>query len=393
MEVMETVFDKQRLMRSNRFFQLGGETLQKLLALCDDLSSNDALQQRASAMHECYFHSDESIETAVNRWENEDSFPMDVKAGASALIVMSGIAHMQAAYRNRGIPERYLTESLSDMAIWMDDCRERTGKAGLLETGWLLHSMRGLLFRLGRFQFMQKSLDLNICVVTRRSDQMPVAFFMKPEKLRPDGLIDGTNGISDQKHGWQSRFENTKSGFAGNPLHPRGYALRQEVCLPPPCWEMVLQPGDGVLDLHIPKDGRMELLKCRDSILSAMEFFSRYYPDKPYKAIILSSWLLDEQLQTILPSESNIVRFQREFYHFPTGGNHRQTYERVFGDSSIGITCAPEVTSLQKAVKSYVLRGNQMRSGAGFILPQDMARFGEAQYQTRIAGELEKLLL
>jgi len=69
-------------------------------------------------------------------------------------------------YRELGIPETVLWESLSDLTIWADDYREKTGKHGTLVWKWLARTLNLEVFRLGRLQF-------------------------QPEALRNDAIIDG----------------------------------------------------------------------------------------------------------------------------------------------------------------------------------------------------------
>jgi hypothetical protein len=56
---------------------------------------------------------------------------------------------------------------------------------------------------------------------------------------------------------------------------------------------------------------------CRDSLRQAYAFFARYSPERPIKASFCHTWFFTPQLQQLLPPQSNVVRFQREFYLFP----------------------------------------------------------------------------
>jgi hypothetical protein len=386
------VFSQEHIRFANRYFNLSDSSLWDLLNLSASFTGDETIQKLALEFHGVFFHSDTETFQAARDLKDATAHIGDRQAGFSALVIISGIEHMIAFYRKREIPESILRDSLQDMRIWMNHYRQSTGITGVVDVAWLLLSLRGSLFRLGRLEFMRQGFGGKIGVAARRTDGVKVALFMQPERLRGDGLIDGTNGIFDTGNGWESSFEMTDDTIAGYPIHPGGYAVHETLKLPRSQWELCLQPSDCILDMHVPKDGRLDFGQCRDSILSANEFYGRYFPEKPFRAFNISSWLMDAQLQKLLPEDSNIVRFQREFYLYPVLAAHNDAYARIFGDPDIDITKAPETTALQRAVKSYVLAGNSMRECAGLILPEDLARFGQAQYQTGAAAMLAGVL-
>jgi len=94
-----------------------------------------------------------------------------------------------------------------------------------------------------------------------------------------------------------------------------------------------------------------------------------------------TSWLLDPQFQKILSLDSNIVKFQREFYLYPVKSNDVQTFERVFNSKPENIKNLKAETTLQKAILDYVNKGNKMHFGAMFLLNDDLKYWGSAFYQ------------
>ncbi len=73
--------------------------------------------------------------------------------------------------------------------------------------------------------------------------------------------------------------------------------------------EAGIAEGDPVLELHIPRGGKLTLAECESSIVQAKAFFPRFFPDFAYKGMTCWSWLLDETLRNYLPETSNIIRF------------------------------------------------------------------------------------
>jgi hypothetical protein len=264
----------------------------------------------------------------------------------------------------------------------MDEYEALTGVTGLGEACWLAQTLRGVLFRIGRFQFFNATFQEPIAVAERRGGGSPAAFFTVPLRMRGDGQADGANGVTDEEHGWFTSFRANDAEIAGTPVHPGGYALNRELRLQACERELTVRPGVNMLDIHIPKDGKMDLDACRDSMLGALRFFETYFPEKPVSVIHLCTWFLDPQLQRLLPPVSNIARFQREFYLLPVpGADDRMCLERVFGSADINIADAPEDSSLRRAIKQFMLGGGRMRESRGLILPRDLKNFGNAQYQ------------
>ncbi len=375
--------DSNALLEANRYFKLSDGRLGDLMVLCERLQTDAALHALAGAYHKAFFHTDEETNETARRLREETEPALGGRWGAlAALIMISGLPHMLEAYRKRGIPGEALVDSLRDMTIWMDEYEAQTGVTGLGEACWLAQSLRGVLFRIGRFQFFNSTFEEPIAVAERLGGGSPAAFFTVPVRMRGDGQADGANGVFDEERGWLTSFRANEAEIAGTPLHPGGYALNRELRLPAGEWELTVRPGVSMLDIHIPKDGKMELDACRDSILNALRFFETYFPEKPVSVIHLCTWFLDPQLQRLLPPESNIVRLQREFYLLPVpGADDRMCLERVFGSADIDIESAPEDSSLRRAVKRFMLGGGRMRESRGLILPRDLKNFGNAQYQ------------
>ncbi len=76
----------------------------------------------------------------------------------------------------------------------------------------------------------------------------------------------------------------------------------------------------------------------------------------------------DGQLCELLPEHANIVRFQKAFHLFPIRGGEKQTMERVFGRYPIRMDTAPQKTTLQRSLLTYMQKGGRLRTGGGILL-------------------------
>ena len=77
-------------------------------------------------------------------------------------------------YRARGIPQEIFMQTMSDIKIWADTYRRRTGCDGLGEIAWIVHHCRLELFRLGRLQFERGRVPAAPFVPLRRRRTLPL---------------------------------------------------------------------------------------------------------------------------------------------------------------------------------------------------------------------------
>ena len=118
--------------------------------------------------------------------------------------------------------------------------------------------------------------------------------------------------------------------------------------------------GTPVLSVHIPAGEPLNPAAALDSFRQAEAFFPRYLGTS-YPLFICCSWLMAPALQEVLPPSSRILHFQRMFETVYTRP-HRQAEERVFGFLAEDLNTYPENTSLQRALKAYLLTGKPAMS-------------------------------
>lgn len=289
----------------------------------------------------------------------------------AALLVAAVLPWMAARYEERGIPQSVLVDTMEDLSIWMRHTLHERGEWGLTNLAWLMNHLRLRLFRLGRLQFCLEKFDHPSVFIRRTVDGKLAAMADAGVVYRGDGQSDGANGREDPESRWTSQFTREGGCFIGNPISSSGTALRETVGLSEAEWRQELCRGDTVLAVHIPEGSRMSLEECLDSLRQANTFYDRFFPDRPFRAFVCSSWLLDPQFQSILPPASNIVKFQRLFYLLPVLSDESETYWRVFGTRELDLRTAAGDTGLRRAILDYATSGGRMRSAVGVLLRED----------------------
>jgi len=295
----------------------------------------------------------------------------DQAALFSSVAFLTGARHVYAMHESLGIPADVTSHTLSDIDIWLKDYYNRHGKWGMSEAGWMVNHFTGRLFWLGRLQFVADQFPGQLRVYRNRDTHNVVAFVETGTKVRSDGQINGSNDVFDE-HAWTATLIVDERRITGYRVSHLGYVHAEQIELPACEWQQALAPGDAILVVHIPASGKMDYDECGESLRWAVDFYHRHFPGYDFSGFATVSWLLDPQLEKLLPPESNIVRFLSEFYLYPMKSDDGQTFVRIFGSKPENLASAPRDTALRRAVLDFVSAGNQMRMGGGFILVDDL---------------------
>jgi hypothetical protein len=126
--------------------------------------------------------------------------------------------------------------------------------------------------------------------------------------------------------------------------------------------------GGPALGIHIPESGPLSPDAAGDSLGRARPFFARHFPETPTRLGICTSWLLDPQLGHYLPSDSNILRFQRRFTLVGDGHEGDADVLRfVFHRIAPGIDDLPQRTTLERAIVAHLRAGEHWRNRTGWL--------------------------
>ncbi|HYE06567.1 MAG TPA: acyltransferase domain-containing protein [Planctomycetota bacterium] len=289
-------------------------------------------------------------------------------------VLLSRVPALLAFHGEHGVPEDVTLATFADFPVWIEAYRTKRGVLGFDNPGWLTYGLTGRLYRLGRLQFEHTAFWLPIHVYRHRVDRRVVALAADGQRFRDDGQCDGADGVSDAERGFTTRFTADERTIIGHRITPMGAASREATVLPAPEWRLVLQPGSPVLNMHIPRDGRMDHAGCGASIAQAFPFFDRLRAEwRGAAALVCASWLMDPQFEGRLEPTSNIVRFLSEFHLLPNPkASDAQTFERVFGGPVADLDRAPQDSSLRRAIVAHARAGGRWRDAAGFILRDDL---------------------
>ncbi|WP_160687721.1 acyltransferase domain-containing protein [Clostridium sp. C2-6-12] len=133
-------------------------------------------------------------------------------------------------------------------------------------------------------------------------------------------------------------------------------------------YEMKMENGRHLIDIHIPADADMTIDKLRNSYLEALDFFEKYYPDFKGADMVCNSWLLAPSLKYVLPENSKILQFQKAFHVERMEVDSLGFMDWVYGNKDIPLDVLPEDTLLQKNLKPYLQNGGKIEWTFGKLI-------------------------
>lgn len=335
-----------------------------------------------------YYHCLRSVtypRTTMPDWPSLDHILPGESGLFSLLVLLACVPHVKAIYEQHSVPETVASDTMADVGRWVSEHYRQHGYWGVTRgnVGWLASHFRGELFHLVRLQFQVGVFQGQVRAFRHRRQGTVLALSEGGLCYRQDGQMNGAGGVTETVGLWESRLELSDDGALGNPILPVGRALASEIWLPRDEWEQVLAPGDPVLYLHIPAGSRLDFEQCGQSFRASLEFFPRHFPELEFTAFAAGSWLLDSQLEMLLPPQANLVRFLREFYLCPIRSAGREALRRVFGSVPEDLTRAPRDTTLRRALIDHLLEGGHWRGGGAFLLREDLD-WGQQVYREQV---------
>ncbi|MCQ2455820.1 MAG: acyltransferase domain-containing protein [Clostridia bacterium] len=133
-----------------------------------------------------------------------------------------------------------------------------------------------------------------------------------------------------------------------------------------------IKDGEHFLVIHIPSRGRLDHDDVLASYKGAYEYFKGFREDGLVPAFT-DSWLLDTSLPWLLPADSNIVKFAKDFRIYRVEKDDFDRFPdvwRVYYADCIDndLEDYPEDTTLKREIKKYLMNGGRIGNGFGYVV-------------------------
>lgn len=307
--------------------------------------------------------------------ENTPVFYWMVKAGL--------IPYLRESYQKENIPLS-MAESCLETLIGVAEIRSK-GNNGIpgctLSTpSWDRQYAKKQLFRIGRLVYKPLENPWYLPYIYRHKETGELMVF-----ARDNWLLNGKSQMPylREEPGPEFRkthFRKENGTISGFSIDPYGNCdISCPKTLPASQWEELVSTSTLIGDIHIPGGAPFTPESILDSMYKAREFLESYSGRK-ITLFACNSWILNPAWEKLIPN-SNIAKFQKEGYLFPGDCCDVEGLGFVFGKSDGDRLAYPQTTSLEKAFHELISKGERLRSGGIFFLPEDLKHYGTSFYR------------
>ena len=266
---------------------------------------------------------------------------------------------------DRGVPFQVISDSMNGFENDMNAYFELHGRSGMRSyVRWFIPIIRGELLWIGRLQFEMTTLPYKIRVYQRGED---IKVLMDDVFMHEKGMLFGSAGQTDEASKYWADITEEAGKVSGYGVNEFGECIKKKITL---CgYEEKLRYKDPIISVHIPSDGNFSAQVCEESYRRAKEIFKKCYPEYKYKAMCCFSWMLEKRLKEIMGKDTNVTLFADKYVAFPLCSKGEDIYSFLYHlKEAVPPEELPEDTSMQRAVKNYLLDGNYFYEKGGFFL-------------------------
>ncbi|MCI7643548.1 MAG: acyltransferase domain-containing protein [Lentisphaeria bacterium] len=297
---------------------------------------------------------------------------------------ISAIDLLEKKFAELGLPEKYARDTVTwiggSIQTYRNAHRNHPGH-DKRQLPWVRLYVEGLLFRIGRFEYLieNKLLPEVVKVYRHKQSREVVAFCRSSWQLDGDGMRLFW-GDGEDKVKFTAELKQEGALVTGTAVNPAGFAeVGRERTISLDEYEEVFHDNDFVVSFHIPPGGGMTLDLIRESFKEATEFFSKYFK-QDLKGFFCSSWIFNPAWHKLIP-ESNLGKFQFELYLFPLMSGGTDGLFFIFGRDDTNYADYPRDNSMRRCMLDILDRGEKLRNGGCFFLTEDLDKFGTQCYR------------
>ncbi|KMT22093.1 acyltransferase domain-containing protein [Clostridium cylindrosporum] len=307
------------IVNRGREISLDSITIEKLLEVKEEIFQNEEAKLLLKAYLSLYFKGEESLKGYCDLssilLEKGDLFFL--------LVAIAKINDLELLYKQKGIPDSILYDTLSDIRIWAENHNVKTGNLGLSELHWLRHHLNGELFKIGRLQFHKIDFSGDVMLFKQATTRFPLLLSYG------DINYDFLGNKTEKDEEFISTYIESDITITANPIR-EGKCQRETVTINKCDYSLEIKNGTSLLSMHIQQGEKLDISKCIHSMKEAIRFYYKYFNGDIIKGFTCTSWLLNRNYRYILPDESNIRKFASMFYEYPMVVRNDQMYRRVF---------------------------------------------------------------
>lgn len=293
-------------------------------------------------------------------------FPTEVHPFFAMLCLVPSMPKIHAFLQERNLPQDIIQSTLGQFEACIFIYSLRFDRLGLNKRyfDWLQHYVDCEILNVGRLRFEILTLHDPIYLLRCRKTGEQVLLMGGPEMNR-HGLYADAPPVENAA--FRACFRETDTHYEGNPVSPQGRCQAEAVQYSKEDYDLVLQPGDTCLSVHIPNEGDFSTESCERSYARAAEIFKTHFPELTVKAYHCHSWMMAPELESILKPGSRITAFSSRYLRYPIPTQGEDVLNFVFLLKYKTYADLAEATSLQRALKMLYVNGQYLYEYGGIF--------------------------
>jgi len=326
------------------------------------------------ACHEFYLInvSPNKNELSLNKRPYLDSLLGSMIYTYNLLLIMASIPSLQTLHKSLSIPNNISDQTIQDISFLVAYFKKERNVTGLGvgEFNWRLsNSFKAKEFTIGRLRYELCNANLNASVYKNTKTGEHITLANSGLNIDRDGLM-----LSEASEDtWETTVTERNHLITAHTCSSDSRVEKETETINVRKWEKVFASGDHCLGIHISAGPDFTLEACSESLKQVEDFMKKCFPEHKYKGFTCHTWFFDINFQTLLPANNKILQFQQQFILAPSQGLEQLQW--VFG-----IGCnredLPKNTSMQTSLAEFIENGGHLRTGAGFILKENIHKWG-----------------
>lgn len=292
----------------------------------------------------------------------------------SVFPIMAHIPKSFALLEQKGVEKEICSRSHCQLDTCISEASEKYNKPCFTTEFFMCY--RAFIYlnvlRIGRFRFeVIKKSNLNAYAFINNLGEVKI--LMHGITLNKNGNVLGNPGCLDEQGSFVAKVYQDDNYFYGHSIDESTCLVdNNSIKLDKKDWQIIYQPNDAIIEVHIPFDESFDDEYCQKSYEKAREVFKKCYPEYEFKCFATSTWFFAPVLQKVLKQSSNIYKFRQKYNRFPAKCSGLDVFNYVYkinpkAYAEVNFDGLAEDNSLKKGLKEQLKKGEFVYEFSGLF--------------------------
>lgn len=290
------------------------------------------------------------------------------------LVHLPSVENLYDSLCQRGFTHEQACHTLSIYRIYLWETQmHRRGYVGITPfvSQWMSQFTKGEIYYPGigglNFQIYTLPGDEPYILRNRKTAEILPIFGNDVVFCKGGKAVLGSVGTEDPEESFTTHFYETENAYIGNPTRNCLVSPVREEFLKSE-WELILRPGDNVITTHIFWGSDFSPDVVKRAFAEGQRIAKICFPECHIKAQRCCSWLMNPLINDSLGENSKLSQFSSMFVRYPRKSAGKTFVDYVFPGHYASYEELPENSSLQRAFKKHLLKGEYIYEYSGILV-------------------------